>query len=1127
MMGDDEQGEPSSVNGPFVSRRAELWDPVMPARRAVPADAGAAVPSAAACFDSTEAAPVLLGVCSETTVTQEQSAPPVLSPVNGGQPGAGAMISGAAAGGMHRSGEAASAPAGIVTAPSAQSPSTEDNDDCFEERSPDGRFLRFPEVLGTGAYKTVYKGFDTDNGIEVAWNKLNIQRLTNQDTERVMNEVNILRSIQHPNIINLFAGWEVRDERGRVRGAHFITELMTSGTLKQYIAKVKTIKVKVIRKWCRNVLEAIHYLHSCTPPIMHRDLKCDNIFINGNIGEVKIGDLGLSSVKDRASKCGYTVIGTPEFMAPELYDENYSEKIDIYAFGMCMLEMVSTEYPYAECENAGQIFKKVLNGVLPEALSRMVECDLKRVILQCLASESQRPTALQLLNHPLFADWESDDGSLSNVDLMVSPNSGRSRSSLEVPRSMTQFPDGDTNAAKQSLTSNLSPSPSSTTVSRLSMEHAPSRARARNGDQTTPDAEAHSIVEHPATGKATSAGNITVNYIIAGRASHNASPTISALHDQSPNAKDSSAVAGEERTKDAICGLLGVQQADAAAGALHQGPGRRRIFEGVDIDEAAAAPPTRPIVRVIGRADESFRSILPAESGSISGTDTSAVPDSQHALSVDVTSVDATNRSGVNDRKLVYSGILVLSVRIPVSGAVKRITFAMDPYRESAEQVAREMVEELNLDEAQAENIAQAIDRQLDLHLQPTATAGLPRTKPLPVETVSSIPTIRVVTTPLERLQEPPESEASPNLISVPGAPAPTALRSSASPPVERTPAQTISGLSTITEISNSDTRAVHTAPKPSERAGNDRREAAQGLPPGAPLGTPDCVAQVLRSSVAPTAPPLRPASSVPNAAGVPVVVVMETPPSDARENLSTDQTRCVHASEVDTCHAASFLEGASVLYRPAQSAGAILDEGACLQTPVYESSALQPATSSDSAITNDMPAAGPSRRATSEPASEVPLSGLHVVTVDESFMKSFVGKSSRTDECAPELTRDASWTHAHDDPRLTGSERITRADSFSYDYDKVVDAKSTRSPSPLPTSPSARSSPSPSPSPPLDVHDLVQAMYGQMPALKRHSSSVAQVAGLVPVTSIDATSSTTDATGHRGQRRAPDRGQG
>lgn len=51
--------------------------------------------------------------------------------------------------------------------------------------------------------------------------------------------------------------------------------------------------------------------------------------------------------------------GTPEFMAPELYEEKYDEKVDVYSFGMCLLELATMEYPYAECKNAAQIYKKV------------------------------------------------------------------------------------------------------------------------------------------------------------------------------------------------------------------------------------------------------------------------------------------------------------------------------------------------------------------------------------------------------------------------------------------------------------------------------------------------------------------------------------------------------------------------------------------------------------------------------------------------------------------------------------------------------------------------------------------------------------------------------------------------
>lgn len=64
----------------------------------------------------------------------------------------------------------------------------------------------------------------------------------------------------------------------------------------------------MLRSWCRQILKGLHFLHTRAPPIIHRDLKCDNIFITGPTGSVKIGDLGLATLK-RAS-FAKSVIGT-------------------------------------------------------------------------------------------------------------------------------------------------------------------------------------------------------------------------------------------------------------------------------------------------------------------------------------------------------------------------------------------------------------------------------------------------------------------------------------------------------------------------------------------------------------------------------------------------------------------------------------------------------------------------------------------------------------------------------------------------------------------------------------------------------------------------------------------------
>lgn len=155
------------------------------------------------------------------------------------------------------------------------------------EYSPDERYARYPEELGQGAYKTVYKAFDTNDALEVAWNKLHVDRLPVAEVAKVETEVALLRAVSHRNIINLYAFWREPRPDGRPSSMDFITELMSSGTLKQYLKRSKSIKLRVIRRWCANLLDAIAYLHARSPPIMHRDLKCDNIFINGHLGEVR------------------------------------------------------------------------------------------------------------------------------------------------------------------------------------------------------------------------------------------------------------------------------------------------------------------------------------------------------------------------------------------------------------------------------------------------------------------------------------------------------------------------------------------------------------------------------------------------------------------------------------------------------------------------------------------------------------------------------------------------------------------------------------------------------------------------------------------------------------------------
>lgn len=278
------------------------------------------------------------------------------------------------------------------------------DDDELVAMSPCGRFFKYDKEVGRGSFKTVYRGLDTETGVAVAWCELLDKQVKKSERKRFREEADMLKKLQHPNIVRFYTYWECSIS-GR-KNIVLVTELMLSGTLKSYLKRFKKINPKVLKSWCRQILKGLHFLHTRPLPIIHRDLKCDNIFITGTTGSVKIGDLGLATLKNRSH--AKSVIGTPEFMAPEMYEEHYDESVDVYAFGMCMLEMAVSQYPYSECKGPAQIYKKVISGIKPEALCKVEDPKVKEIIEKCIELKKEdRPSCKDLLNSEFF---ENDIG---------------------------------------------------------------------------------------------------------------------------------------------------------------------------------------------------------------------------------------------------------------------------------------------------------------------------------------------------------------------------------------------------------------------------------------------------------------------------------------------------------------------------------------------------------------------------------------------------------------------------------------------------------------------------------------------------------------------------------------------
>ncbi|XP_053239950.1 nuclear receptor-binding protein isoform X2 [Podarcis raffonei] len=348
-----------------------------------------------------------------------------------------AAASGAAGPGMTSLSPPLAASAAAAAAQEEEEEESEDESEILEE-SPCGRWQKRREEVNqrnVPGIDSAYLAMDTEEGVEVVWNEVQFSERKNfkLQEEKVKAVFDNLIQLEHLNIVKFHKYWaDVKENKARVI---FITEYMSSGSLKQFLKKTKknhkTMNEKAWKRWCTQILSALSYLHSCDPPIIHGNLTCDTIFIQHN-GLIKIGSgkksLGTlvqaSSVERsrwkldgnraerRGGARGAEAAVAPDtinnhvktcreeqknlhFFAPE-YGEvaHVTTAVDIYSFGMCALEMA-----VLEIQGNGEssyVPQEAINNAI-----QLLEDPLQREFIQkCLELQpSKRPTARELLFH--------------------------------------------------------------------------------------------------------------------------------------------------------------------------------------------------------------------------------------------------------------------------------------------------------------------------------------------------------------------------------------------------------------------------------------------------------------------------------------------------------------------------------------------------------------------------------------------------------------------------------------------------------------------------------------------------------------------------------------------------------
>jgi len=253
--------------------------------------------------------------------------------------------------------------------------------------------LSLAECLGTGGFGAVYRA--VFRGEEVAVKKLFCEdggRISPLQLEELEKEVAALRSLRHPRLVK-FMGACLQPPNLCI-----VTEYMPGGSLHHLLHKARTpLTLSQQARMALQVSEGVAFLHSLTPPVVHRDLKSLNIVLDLTYN-AKICDFGLTQSMEKTHislKEGGNG-GSPRYMAPECYDSKgkITEKVDVWATGCILVEIFGGPLPYDDCTNIQQIMAKILIDKQLPYIPHHLPRGVRAVVEDCFSFDvSKRTTA--------------------------------------------------------------------------------------------------------------------------------------------------------------------------------------------------------------------------------------------------------------------------------------------------------------------------------------------------------------------------------------------------------------------------------------------------------------------------------------------------------------------------------------------------------------------------------------------------------------------------------------------------------------------------------------------------------------------------------------------------------------
>ncbi|CAD8171529.1 unnamed protein product [Paramecium pentaurelia] len=254
--------------------------------------------------------------------------------------------------------------------------------------------------LGQGSYGSVWLGQHKKTGILRALKQIKKDSLLFEDQQRMLSELNILKSLDHPNIVRVFECFQ-EDNQYIIVTEQFIIILryLPEGELFERIKKLQCFSERMAADYIKQILQAVNYCHD--KQIVHRDIKPENILLSGQGEEIKVIDFGTSRYFSQNNNMNKR-LGTPYYIAPEVLNGQYNEKVDIWSCGV-ILYIFLCGYPPFIGKNENEIFEKVKKGklIFDKEDWSTVSKDAQDLIGKMLnINANKRFSAKQALLHP-------------------------------------------------------------------------------------------------------------------------------------------------------------------------------------------------------------------------------------------------------------------------------------------------------------------------------------------------------------------------------------------------------------------------------------------------------------------------------------------------------------------------------------------------------------------------------------------------------------------------------------------------------------------------------------------------------------------------------------------------------